>query len=120
MNIRQDASSWLQQTEVIVEGGERIPADHVIFTGSLGVLKKKHRSLFTPSLPPWKIRAIDYMGYGTLEKIFLEFDKPFWPTDKRVWVSYDFLWSRNDIESLRGTDKEWYEKLQTSWSRFIE
>lgn len=32
--------------------------DHVIFTGSLGVLKEHHRALFTPSLPELKQRAI--------------------------------------------------------------
>lgn len=107
MNIRQNASSWLQKIEIILESGEKISADHVIFTPSLGVLKKNYRTLFTPALPRLKIRAIKNMGYGTLEKIFLEFEKPFWPTDMN-WVSYDFLWSRRDVQSLQGTDKEWY------------
>jgi spermine oxidase len=107
VNIRKEASSWSNRTVVVLENGEKVPADHVIFTASLGVLKKKYKTLFTPALPPWKIKSIIYSGFGTLEKIFLEFDKPFWPTDKNEWVSYDFLWSRNDVENLRGTDKEW-------------
>jgi spermine oxidase len=85
----------------------KITADHVIFTPSLGVLKKNHQTLFDPPLPPWKVKAIDLSGFGTLEKIFLEFEKPFWPTDKNVWVGYDFLWSSDAIKSLIGSSREW-------------
>lgn len=84
--------------------GSRKFADYVIFTGSLGVLKRNHMTLFTPRLPARQIKAIETLGFGTLGKIFLEFEKPFWPSD---WVSYSLLWSKPDIESLRGDDKEW-------------
>lgn len=89
---------------VICDDGSRTSADFVIFTGSLGVLKQNHTTLFTPRLPARHITAIETLGYGTLGKIFLEFEKPFWPND---WVGYSLLWSKSDIESLRGSDKEW-------------
>lgn len=93
--------------EVTCEDGSTFSADHIIITVSLGVLKNKHKTLFTPPLPEIKIKAIESMGFGTLGKIFLEFKKPFWPTSVKHWTGYNFLWARNDIESLRGTDKEW-------------
>lgn len=107
MNIRKETKPWLPKNEIVLESGEKVSADHIIFTPSLGVLKKNYKTLFTPELPQWKINAIDNIGYGTLEKIFLEFEKPFWPTDKNVWVSWDFLWSKRNIKTVKGTDKEW-------------
>lgn len=97
----------LQKSEVLCEDGAKFTADHVIFTGSLGVLKHKHTALFTPWLPLRKIIAINTIGYGTLGKIFLQFKEPFWPTDVNQWVDYSFLWTQEDIKALRGTDKEW-------------
>jgi hypothetical protein len=35
-------------------------------------------TLFTPTLPVLKTRAIDAIGYETLEKVFIIFDKQFW------------------------------------------
>lgn len=82
-------------------------ADHVIFTASLGVLKDRHQTLFTPSLPDYKIKAIENIGFGTLGKIFLEFSEPFWPTDVSDWVGYVFLWTAADLSVIEATDKEW-------------
>lgn len=54
-------------------GCEVIPADHVIVTVSLGVLKRQHASFFRPGLPAEKVAAIHRLGIGTTDKIFLEF-----------------------------------------------
>lgn len=81
-------------------------AEYVIFTPSLGVLKAHHDSLFTPRLPDWKVKAIDNLAQGSLEKIFLEFAIPWWPTDPD-WVQYSILWSEEDIALVRGTEREW-------------
>jgi spermine oxidase len=94
-------------SKVTLDNGQKFEADHVIFTPSLGVLKENYKTLFTPALPPWKSRAIIASGYGTLEKMFFEFEKPFWPKDKNEWVSYDFLWTQTEKSLLRNTDKEW-------------
>ncbi|CAB3398076.1 unnamed protein product [Caenorhabditis bovis] len=55
--------------------------DYVVVTSSLGVLKKYHQTMFTPSLPRQKIEAIEKIGFGGSCKIFLEWDKPFWSND---------------------------------------
>lgn len=82
-------------------------ADHVVVTIPLGVLKLNHTTMFTPKLPAWKVSAIEHIEFGTLEKVILEFAQPFWPANDRTWVQFSILWSRDDIDALRGTDREW-------------
>ncbi|CAF0753847.1 unnamed protein product [Adineta ricciae] len=50
---------------------------HVLITVPLGCLKAQSIR-FTPSLPEWKQNAIDQMGVGLLDKIFLQFPTTFW------------------------------------------
>ena len=54
--------------------------DAVIVTVPLGVLKKGDIR-FTPPLPQDKQGAIDRLGFGVLDKIYLQFDKVFWDKD---------------------------------------
>jgi spermine oxidase len=107
MNIERNTKSRTKKVVVTLEDGSKHEADHVIFTGSLGVLKRHHSTLFTPQLPKRKILAIETSGYGTLGKIFLEYEKPFWPTDVRDWLGYSFLWTEGDMANITGTDREW-------------
>ena len=53
----------------------------MIVTLPLGVLKK-HSVTFTPALPNDKREAMDRLGIGTLDKLFLLYDQPFW--DKNI------------------------------------
>ncbi|XAR53438.1 Non-specific polyamine oxidase [Bertholletia excelsa] len=55
--------------------GSIILADHVIVTVSLGVLKAgihKNSGMFDPPLPNFKAEAITRLGYGVVNKLFLE------------------------------------------------
>jgi hypothetical protein len=45
-------------------------------TMSLGFLKAKHKDLFEPKLPVAKIRSIERLGFGVVNKLFLIFEKP--------------------------------------------
>jgi monoamine oxidase len=78
-----------QGTEVkrIVQAGEQvrletargaITADRVIVTVPLGVLKAGTIT-FDPPLPQAKRDAIERLGFGLLNKVVVDFDKPFWP-----------------------------------------
>lgn len=60
-----------------VEDGGLAEFDAVIVTVPLGVLKKK-RIAFAPELPVQKQAAISRMGMGTLDKLYLRFEEPFW------------------------------------------
>ena len=64
---------------VEISGSNEIfEVDYVITTVSLGVLKADHESLFEPKLPKRKIEAIQKLGFGLVDKIFLEFDRLWW------------------------------------------
>ncbi|XP_068114123.1 peroxisomal N(1)-acetyl-spermine/spermidine oxidase-like [Hyperolius riggenbachi] len=70
--------------EVQSEDGDTFMADHVIVTVPLGFLKKRSADLFNPPLPESKLHAIKSLGFGTVNKIFLEFEKPFWEPDSTI------------------------------------
>jgi spermine oxidase len=63
--------------QVECENGEKFDCDHVIVTVPLGVLKERHNELFSPSLPRYKVEAIKNLLFGTVDKIYLEYDRPF-------------------------------------------
>lgn len=48
--------------KVKCQDGSEYKADQVLVTTSLGVLKHQYHNLFTPSLPPAKIKAIKTIG----------------------------------------------------------
>lgn len=88
--------------------GSTFEADHVIVTTSVGVLKENFQTWFLPALPPFKVHAIQGLSFGTVDKIFLEFEKPFW--DKE-WAGFSMLWQTKDSEAIRKTDKAWLEDI---------
>ena len=59
-------------------GGEKtLTADRVLLTLPLGVLKAGQVD-FDPELPGVKADAIEHLGNGRLEKLFLRFEEVFW------------------------------------------
>lgn len=65
-------------------------AQHVIVTSSLGYLKKNYQTFFTPNLPENKVKLIKELGYGTINKLFLVFDTPFWNQHD---IGFQLIWS---------------------------
>uniref|UniRef100_A0A8C5MQ11 Spermine oxidase n=1 Tax=Leptobrachium leishanense TaxID=445787 RepID=A0A8C5MQ11_9ANUR len=91
------------------EDYEFIPADHVIVTVSLGVLKTCYENLFHPSLPEDKVMAIEKLGISTTDKIFLEFEEPFWSPECN---SIQFVWEDEaESESLTYPEDMWFRKI---------
>lgn len=86
--------------------GSAYDADHVICTMSLGVLKERHVSIFNPLLPLEKITTIEGIYFGTVAKIYLEFDEPFWPDD---WKCCSLLWNYEELKSVREHKHSWLE-----------
>ncbi|XP_030011399.1 peroxisomal N(1)-acetyl-spermine/spermidine oxidase [Sphaeramia orbicularis] len=101
-----------KQTPVIVEcdNGERTAADHVIVTVSLGYLKKHHSTLFHPRLPLHKLHSVQRLGFGTNNKIFVEFDSPWWDADCEVIY---FLWEDevDMVDQIPDVQRSWIKKL---------
>ncbi|KAM7358561.1 spermine oxidase [Cochliomyia hominivorax] len=110
LNHRVQNIDWLHEKQIKVKcfNGHVITADHVICTTSLGVLKEFHSTLFTPSLPRQKIRAIEGLKLGTVDKFFLEFEEPFCPQE---WSGVAFLWQEEDINILKNSDLFWLESV---------
>uniref|UniRef100_A0A3P9JRU0 Peroxisomal N(1)-acetyl-spermine/spermidine oxidase n=1 Tax=Oryzias latipes TaxID=8090 RepID=A0A3P9JRU0_ORYLA len=91
------------------EDEEWITADHVIVTASLGVLKQNHEAMFFPSLPEDKVLAIEKLGISTTNKIFLEFEEPFWSPECN---SIQFVWEDEaQLEQLAYPEELWYKKI---------
>lgn len=104
--------SWSDPTHeyliVKCSDGSSYEADHVIVTVSLGVLKENYQTLFTPQLPAIKINAIEGLSIGTVDKIFLQFEKPFW---EKEWAGFSLLWTQKDSEEIRKTPQAWLEDI---------
>ncbi|MBJ7332491.1 MAG: FAD-dependent oxidoreductase [Solirubrobacteraceae bacterium] len=66
---------------VVTREGSRIRADGVVVTVPLGVLQAGAVA-FDPPLPAPARRAIERLGFGTLEKVLLRYPEPWWPEDQ--------------------------------------
>jgi monoamine oxidase len=66
--------------------GESLSADRVVVTVPLGVLKSGVLE-FDPVLPYAHRGAIADLGMGTLDKLWLQFDEPFWNTEAPLWTT---------------------------------
>lgn len=102
---------------VTCEDGRVFYAEHVICTLPLGVLKQCHKSFFDPELPHYKQESIERLMFGTVDKIFLEYERPFlnaeisevmllWDDDK-----YDLHASDEERSKPEFLSKNWYKKI---------
>ncbi|XP_068807230.1 peroxisomal N(1)-acetyl-spermine/spermidine oxidase isoform X2 [Struthio camelus] len=92
------------------EDGDSFLADHVIVTVPLGFLKERHQDFFQPPLPERKAEAIRCLGFGTNNKIFLEFEEPFWDPHYQL---LEVVWEDESPLAEPSTDLEanWFKKL---------
>ncbi|XP_071419417.1 peroxisomal N(1)-acetyl-spermine/spermidine oxidase isoform X3 [Pithys albifrons albifrons] len=92
------------------EDGDAFLADHVIVTVPLGFLKERHQEFFQPPLPERKAEAIRSLGFGTNNKIFLEFEQPFWEPQQQL---LEVVWEDESPLEEPSTDLEanWFKKL---------
>ena len=79
--VSSDASTG---GKVFCEDGEIFEADHIVLTTPLGVLKDAAVA-FDPPLPSWKLEPIQRLGFGTLNKVILVYDAPFWNVDQDMF-----------------------------------
>ena len=106
------------RVEVVTSGGQTYTGDKLIVTVSLGILQLDPQPLptidaslrFFPPIPD-HLRAARQMGYGSVIKILMEFQQPFWKT-KGKGVS--FILSDEAIPTwwLQSPDKS---NLLTGW-----
>ena len=70
--------------QVVAKDGRIFKADHIVVTVPLGVLKRQMLK-FIPELPAWKRDAINKVGFGSFNKVFLNYPESFWP-DSASWL----------------------------------
>ncbi|XP_055604607.1 peroxisomal N(1)-acetyl-spermine/spermidine oxidase-like [Uranotaenia lowii] len=93
-----------EPVKVTCSDGTEYKADHVILTVSLGVLKEKYHEMFVPTLPIMKQNAIKGIFFGTVNKIMMEFETPFWNDFGNV---FSLLWDPTDLEEIRASKHSW-------------
>ncbi|KAI5636667.1 flavin containing amine oxidoreductase domain-containing protein [Phthorimaea operculella] len=102
---------WPQKPEdkvkVTTKDGTVYEANNVIVTISLGVLKDKYKTLFSPALPQEKVTAIEKIQMGKIGKIIFSFPTPWWPSQNSM---YGFLWREEDVKKLSPED-QWLRKI---------
>ncbi|KAH8811690.1 flavin-containing amine oxidoreductase [Xylogone sp. PMI_703] len=67
-------------TTLVTENGDTLKFDEVVVTSPLGWLKKNSQA-FHPPLPERLLQAIDSIGYGCLEKVYVTFPRAFWKSE---------------------------------------
>ncbi|KAL7648484.1 UNVERIFIED_CONTAM: hypothetical protein RMT77_000390 [Armadillidium vulgare] len=92
--------------EVECENGKLFRADHVICTVPLGVLKEKGRELFEPPLPDYKLDSINRLCFGVVDKIYLEYERPFLNPEMTEII---FLW--DEIDRTKPLSERWFKKI---------
>ncbi|XP_040291468.1 peroxisomal N(1)-acetyl-spermine/spermidine oxidase-like [Bufo bufo] len=104
------SNSHVYPVQVQCEDGDSFVADHVIVTVPLGFLKKRSVEFFSPPLPPSKMQAIKNLGFGTNNKIVLEFEKPFWDSNTTV---IQIVWEGESplTEPKKDLKQNWMKKL---------
>ncbi|XP_029046531.1 LOW QUALITY PROTEIN: peroxisomal N(1)-acetyl-spermine/spermidine oxidase [Osmia bicornis bicornis] len=96
--------------EIQCGNGKTILAEQVICTLPLGVLKENAKDIFEPPLPNYKLEAIDRLLFGTVDKIFLEYERPFLnPGVSEVML----LWDDRGLteEEKQDVSKTWFRKI---------
>ncbi|KAF6199058.1 hypothetical protein GE061_007083 [Apolygus lucorum] len=97
--------------EITCDNGKKFVCEHVICTVPLGVLKDKANTMFSPPLPQHKQEAIEKLLFGTVNKIFLVYERPFLHPDiEKVML----LWESNTAH--KDISENWYQKIY-SFSR---
>eukprot|EP00930_Biecheleria_cincta_P017233 TRINITY_DN13762_c0_g1_i2.p1 TRINITY_DN13762_c0_g1~~TRINITY_DN13762_c0_g1_i2.p1 ORF type:complete len:365 (-),score=85.55 TRINITY_DN13762_c0_g1_i2:195-1289(-) len=80
----EDVDVAARRVRLLTTAGTQYFAKRAVVTLPLGVLKAG-RVAFTPPLPQWKIDAIERLGCGSMNRIFLRFSKHFWKSSVYTW-----------------------------------
>ncbi|XP_053202608.1 peroxisomal N(1)-acetyl-spermine/spermidine oxidase-like [Panonychus citri] len=102
-------STSSQSTRVTTSTGKIYSCAHVVSTIPLGVLKVTHVDLFDPPLPQYKSECIQRMGFGVVDKVFIEFNEPLSPKfiDPSLTDCLTF-WLPQDLQSVGWASKIYF------------
>ncbi|KAK4201445.1 putative peroxisomal N(1)-acetyl-spermine/spermidine oxidase [Triangularia verruculosa] len=75
--IHGKSTSFSETVRVQTTDGQVLEFDELVLTTPLGWLKRNPQAFFPP-LPDRLSKAIQNIGYGCLEKVYISFPSPFW------------------------------------------
>lgn len=78
------------QVILTTEDNQNLCYNHVIITCSLGFLKCNLNLFLGPLISPEKTHIIQSLGFGTVNKIYMIFDEPFWGLND---LGFQLVWS---------------------------
>ncbi|CAG2105878.1 unnamed protein product [Medioppia subpectinata] len=84
------------RVKLYVEEGKRKRIeifDHLIITSSIGYMRKNLDTFFGFVLPQNKINIIRTLGFGTIDKIYLYFQNPFWKSEDQ---GFQLIWTQHN------------------------
>ncbi|GAP83094.1 putative flavin containing amine oxidoreductase [Rosellinia necatrix] len=96
--------------KVHTESGETLEFDEVVFTAPLGWLKK-HSDAFDPPLPARLAQAIENIGYGCLEKVYISFPKAFWRSTEPANDTQGFVLLLAPNYALDSNPDRWNQEI---------
>ena len=105
LSTKVERIDWSSKPIRIYTNQGEYTTDNLVCTLPLGVLKEPGSVLFEPKLPSDKEQAIEKLGFGTLDKIFLVFKTPWWTEEpyatqlKNGWVGMSDG-AENDTKTL--------------------
>jgi spermine oxidase len=114
-NIDWSCNNWVK---IQTRNGQQYFAQCVLVTCSIGILKIKLETLFTPLLPSFLGNAINATGFGPIAKIFLVWDNPWWPQSLE---GFQFVWHRQFINCCDDAEEKTptEEELRQRWFKSI-
>ena len=99
-NIRVTVNNLKENKRITYESRQ------VLSTIPLGILKEQYKNMFSPELPSEKIRAIEKLGFGVMNKFFFVFDQ-----DLPENVNGLQIYWRNDLNFTLDSNKKWNLKV---------
>lgn len=107
LGVEVERIDWTSRPVRVETNQGTYTADQVVCTLPLGVLqhdvenvgKVTSSSLFSPALPADKQESVQKLGFGTLDKILLVYQDPWWV--KKPWIT---LWKKGMINNAPGSD----------------
>ena len=123
LNNKVETIDYTKQNEILIKArcaGETkqkeiiYSCDYVIVTMPLGFLKKEHANIFAPPLPSEKIFAIERLGFGCVNKLFIVFERAVLKERHlREGVNFlEILW-RDDLQFELNSNIKWNLKVSS-------
>jgi hypothetical protein len=80
-------------------------------------LKKFSSSLFLPKLPKNKLKMIDSIGFGNLQKVFLIFEKSFWPENMTSLIALSCENNKDDNKEMENMKESLHTLQPHPWAK---